>query len=104
MSKKKSVIVGYDAVSPLGTELQDQWQRAVNGESGIGELTRFDLDFFGSLVLDSDEIWIFELEGNRGSGQLTGEFEIIDLATENFAGGTLVLDSGETFELVPVGG
>ncbi|KPJ75816.1 MAG: 3-oxoacyl-ACP synthase [Deltaproteobacteria bacterium SG8_13] len=41
MSKKKAVIVGYDAVSPLGTELQQQWQRAVNGESGIGELTRF---------------------------------------------------------------
>ena len=41
MSKSKAVIVGYDAVSPLGTDLQTQWQRAQNGESGIGELTRF---------------------------------------------------------------
>jgi 3-oxoacyl-[acyl-carrier-protein] synthase II len=41
MSKKKAVIVGYDAVSPLGTELENQWQRALNGESGIGPLTRF---------------------------------------------------------------
>lgn len=41
MSKNKAVIVGYDAVSPLGTDLQNQWRRAVNGESGIGELTRF---------------------------------------------------------------
>ena len=41
MSKSKAVIVGYDAVSPLGTDLQTQWQRALNGESGIAELTRF---------------------------------------------------------------
>ena len=43
MSNKKAVIVGYDAVSPLGTDLSIQWERALKGESGIGELTRFAL-------------------------------------------------------------
>ena len=43
MSTKKTVIVGYDAVSPLGTDLEIQWQRALKGESGIGKLTRFAL-------------------------------------------------------------
>jgi len=37
----KTVILGYDAVSSLGTDLETQWQRAVRGESGIGPLTRF---------------------------------------------------------------
>ncbi len=37
------VILGYDAVSPLGIDLDTQWQRAVNGQSGIGPLTRFEL-------------------------------------------------------------
>ena len=41
MNSKKAVIIGYDAVSPLGTELTDQWRRCVNGESGVGPLTRF---------------------------------------------------------------
>jgi len=41
MSPKKNVIVGYDAVSALGTDLDVQWARAVKGESGIGRLTRF---------------------------------------------------------------
>ena len=41
MSLKKHVVVGYDAVSPLGTDLDRQWNRAVRGESGIGRLTRF---------------------------------------------------------------
>ena len=43
MKTDRPVIVGYDAVSPLGTELEVQWQRAFHGESGIGELTRFPL-------------------------------------------------------------
>ncbi len=41
---KQAVILGCDAVSPLGTDLETQWQRAVGGESGIGPLTRFPID------------------------------------------------------------
>lgn len=35
------VILGYDLVSSLGTELEEQWRRAAGGESGVAELTRF---------------------------------------------------------------
>ncbi len=42
--REKVVIAGYDAVSPLGTDLETAWNRAVQGESGIGPLTRFPLD------------------------------------------------------------
>jgi len=41
MGPKKAVIVGYDMVSPLGVDLETQWQRALRGESGVGVLTRF---------------------------------------------------------------
>ncbi|MGV8058162.1 MAG: beta-ketoacyl-[acyl-carrier-protein] synthase family protein [Smithellaceae bacterium] len=44
MAYKKAVILGYDAVSSLGTDLETQWQRAVQGECGIGNLTRFPMD------------------------------------------------------------
>ncbi len=43
MNSKKPVIVGMDAVSPLGIEMNEQWENAVHGKSGIGPLTRFDL-------------------------------------------------------------
>lgn len=43
MSLKKTLIVGYDAVSSLGTDLETQWRRAVAGDCGIGVLTRFPL-------------------------------------------------------------
>jgi 3-oxoacyl-[acyl-carrier-protein] synthase II len=43
MEMKKVVIVGYDAITPLGSDIDAQWRRAVAGESGIGPLTRFPL-------------------------------------------------------------
>jgi len=43
MNPRTPVVLGYDAVSPLGTDLEDQWRRAAAGESGIGPLTRFPL-------------------------------------------------------------
>ncbi len=44
MGLKKTVIVGYDAVSSLGAQLDAQWRQAVAGQSGIGRLTRFPLN------------------------------------------------------------
>lgn len=43
MSQKDAVIVGYDAISPLGCDLQRQWEQALGGQSGIGSLSRFPL-------------------------------------------------------------
>lgn len=43
MTTENPVIIGYDAISPLGIDLNTQWRRARAGESGVGPLTRFDL-------------------------------------------------------------
>ncbi|MDQ5984710.1 MAG: 3-oxoacyl-[acyl-carrier-protein] synthase 2 [Syntrophus sp. SKADARSKE-3] len=43
MNKQRPVILGYDAVSSLGIEMDVQWKRAAMGESGVGALTRFPL-------------------------------------------------------------
>ncbi len=43
MGLKDAVIVGYDTISPLGDDLEGQWQQALAGKSGIGPLTRFPL-------------------------------------------------------------
>lgn len=43
MDRQRPVILGYDAVSPLGIDMETQWERASMGDSGIGGLTRFPL-------------------------------------------------------------
>jgi len=39
----KTLILGFDAVSSLGTDLDAQWRDAAQGKSGIGPLTRFEI-------------------------------------------------------------
>lgn len=43
MDPKQAVIVGMDAISPLGLDLETQWASALGGQSGVGPLTRFPL-------------------------------------------------------------
>lgn len=44
MAASNPVILGYDAVTPLGSDLEDAWQQALAGTSGVGPLTRFAID------------------------------------------------------------
>ena len=44
MSNDPVVILGFDAVSPLGIDFENQWQKALAGQSGVGPLTRFPID------------------------------------------------------------
>jgi 3-oxoacyl-[acyl-carrier-protein] synthase II len=43
MKRIRPVILGYDAISPLGIDMETQWDQASRGLSGIGVLTRFPL-------------------------------------------------------------
>lgn len=44
LDSQKTVVISWDAVSPLGTDMETQWHRAAKGESGIGRLSRFSAD------------------------------------------------------------
>ena len=61
MTNSNPVIIGYDAISALGSDLEQQWQDALAGKSGIGTLSRFPLkdDFpvrIAGQVPDIDEL------------------------------------------------
>ncbi|NER81328.1 MAG: beta-ketoacyl-ACP synthase II [Leptolyngbya sp. SIO1D8] len=42
LEKKRVVITGLGAITPLGNDLESYWQGLVDGRSGIGEITHFD--------------------------------------------------------------
>lgn len=44
--KRRVVITGMGAVTPLGNDLETTWQAVMNGCSGIGLITRFDASTF----------------------------------------------------------
>ena len=46
MSRRRVVVTGIGAVSPLGLDAASSWRGVVDGRSGIGNITRFNTDSF----------------------------------------------------------
>jgi len=50
MIGRRVVVTGMAAMSPLGNDLETSWSRLLKGESGIGPITRFDCQEYGSRI------------------------------------------------------
>ena len=48
--KRRVVITGLGALTPLGNSVADSWAGAIAGKSGIGSITRFDASAFASRI------------------------------------------------------
>ena len=48
--RRRVVITGMGAVSPLGNTVETSWQAAIEGRSGIGPITRFDAQNFETKI------------------------------------------------------
>ncbi|WP_027187456.1 beta-ketoacyl-ACP synthase II [Desulfovibrio cuneatus] len=50
MTRKRVVITGLSAISPLGNNVADSWNNLLAGKSGIGPITHFDASAFDSRI------------------------------------------------------
>jgi 3-oxoacyl-[acyl-carrier-protein] synthase II len=50
MTKKRVVVTGLGAISPLGLDTNSSWQAALAGQSGIDRITRFDASAFTTQI------------------------------------------------------
>jgi len=62
--KRRVVVTGMGAVSPLGLTAQDTWKAAIEGKSGIAFITHFDTT--GSPVTIAGEVKNFDFTKNVG--------------------------------------
>ena len=60
MEKRRVVVTGVGAVSPVGNSAEESWEAVLNGKSGIGPLTRLDSDQFPVKV--AAEVKDFDIE------------------------------------------
>lgn len=50
MQKKRVVITGLSALTPLGNTLSESWDNLLAGKSGIGPITRFDVSEYAARI------------------------------------------------------
>ncbi|WP_223700699.1 beta-ketoacyl-ACP synthase II [Sutcliffiella deserti] len=50
MQKRRVVVTGLGAMTPIGKNVNEAWENAINGVSGIGPLTRVDSSLFPAKV------------------------------------------------------
>ncbi len=60
MQKRRVVVTGIGAVSPVGNSAEESWQSVLAGKSGIGKMTRLDTDQFPVKV--AAEVKDFDIE------------------------------------------
>jgi 3-oxoacyl-[acyl-carrier-protein] synthase II len=47
---RRVVITGYSMITALGNDAETSWNRMVNGESGVGPITRFDTEGYSTKI------------------------------------------------------
>jgi 3-oxoacyl-[acyl-carrier-protein] synthase II len=50
MSKRRVVVTGLGLITPVGLGVKESWTNIINGQSGIGRITKFDCSTFPSQV------------------------------------------------------
>ena len=66
----------------------------------IGSIEELTIDFTATGEADGDDVFVFEVKGDKGSGVVTAEFVTIDENSEELRSGKLDLPSGETYDLL----
>ncbi len=48
--KRRVVVTGLGAITPLGNSAQESWESAIAGKSGVGPITKFDSTSFNTKI------------------------------------------------------
>ena len=90
VDRKRIVITGLSAITPLGTDLESSWEALLAGKSGIGRITHFDSTEFPTHI--AGEVKDFKPEEFIPAKQCRKMDRFCQLAV--CAGMQLVADSG----------
>ena len=97
MDKRRVVVTGLGAVTPLGNSRKEFWRRLVAGESGVGPITAFDAsDFITRIAAEVKDFNAEELIGKKEVRRLDryAQFAIV-AAKEAIADAELPVDNAE---------
>ena len=65
--KRRVVVTGSGMVSPLGVGVEENWDAICNGKSGIGLITRFDVEGFPVRIAGEVDGFEYQITSNTKS-------------------------------------
>jgi hypothetical protein len=87
----------------VAEEVQAELDNYAVIQEHIGAIQTLSMDITKSAAVEGDGVLVFRIEGDKGSGYVTVESVTNAAGTEEVTGGSLQLDTGETFPLLPFG-
>jgi hypothetical protein len=92
------VMVGMNIVT---AEVADELRDNPKFREHIGELREMSVDYIASAAKDDDETFVYNVEGDKGSGVVTVKQVTDDDGSERIVEATLRLKNGQTVQIVP---
>ena len=93
-SKKRVVVTGLGTVNPLGNNVADTWKNACAGQSGIGQITKFDTEGYKTTIAGELKDFDPTLYISAKECRRLDDFIIYALAASDMA----IADSGLTID------
>lgn len=92
------VMFGMNIVT---AEIADELRDNPKFREHIGELQEMDVDYIASAAKDDDETFVYDVKGDKGSGELTVKHVTADDGSEQIVEATLRLPDGKQVQIVP---
>lgn len=112
MSRAKIIVIGGVILAALAVctglhfwnVFQEQAIRSLQANAviseHIGQITKWTFDAQRTGEEEGDDVFVFTVEGEKGSGLVTAEFVTVDADSERIDSGVLKLPSGESYDLI----
>jgi 3-oxoacyl-[acyl-carrier-protein] synthase II len=95
--KRRVVVTGLGAITPLGNSIQETWAGVCAGRSGIGTITRFDSSRFATRIAGELKNFDPMIYMNKKEARRIDDFIIFALAAAHMAMADAALSVGESF-------
>ena len=83
----------------LSAEIEMELRDHPQFREHIGEVQSFDVDWAKSFAEEGDDVFVYDVQGTKGSGEVTVESVTNDVGKEEIISAQLRMSSGEVIEL-----
>ena len=91
--------LGLFGLNMMDTEIEREIRDNPVIVEHIGEIQSFETDWMASFTMDDDDVYVFQIEGTKGSGEIAARCLPEDDGSWKVESGTLRLSSGEKHDL-----